>query len=58
MDNLRIGDVVFLNSEERVKITVAEIGDDKTFQGVYYNDVKHEFLYTPKLHFDMVTKES
>lgn len=57
MDNLKIGDVVYLNSEERVKITVAELGINKTFQGVYYNEVKHEFLYTPTLYFDMVTKE-
>ena len=58
MENLKRGDVVHLNSEERMMITVGNVNEDGTFQGVYFNVERQEFLVAPKLHSDMVKKVS
>jgi hypothetical protein len=55
MNELKIGDVVYLNSEDRMQITVSYISDGY-LQGVYFNVDSKKIEYTPKLPIATVTK--
>lgn len=55
MNELKVGDVVYLNSEDRMQITVSFI-ENGYFQGVYFNADSKKFEYTPKLPIATVTK--
>lgn len=58
MNELKVGDVVYLNSESRVLITISYIdARENYFQGVYFNPDSKKFEYTPKLPIATVTKE-
>ena len=58
MNELKIGDVVYLNSESRVLVTVAYINTrEEKFQGVYFNPDSKKFEYTPALPIATVTKK-
>lgn len=52
---LKIGDVVYLNSNPKVKMTVAYI-EQGSFQGLYFNEVSNKFEYTVKIPFQAVTR--
>lgn len=57
MNELKVGDVVYLNSEPRINITITYINKgDNAFQGVYFNIDSKKFEYTPKLPIATVTK--
>lgn len=57
MNELKVGDVVYLNSESRIYITVTYINmSDNALQGVYFNGDSKKFEYTPKLPLAAVTK--
>lgn len=57
MTELKIGDVVYLNSEDRVHMTVVYINsNDNEIQCVYYNAGTQEFKYSPKIPIAAVTK--
>lgn len=57
MNELKVGDVVYLNSESRIYITVTYIDrNDAALQGVYFNGDSKKFEYTPKLPIAAVTK--
>lgn len=57
MNELRIGDVVYLNSESRINITITYISNgDNTCQGTYFNTDSKKFEYTPKFPIATVTK--
>lgn len=57
MNELKVGDVVYLNSESRICITITYINkSDGALQGVYFNTDSKKFEYTPKLPLAAVTK--
>lgn len=57
MIELKLGDVVYLNSEDRVHMTVIYINsNDKEIQCVYYSTETQEFKYSPKIPIAAVTK--
>ncbi len=59
MEELKIGDVVYLNSEDRVQMTVAYIDSRaKYFKGLYFNVDTKKFEYTPDMPLATVTKVS
>ena len=55
MNELKIGDVVYLNSEDRIKITVSYLKNGY-LQGVYFNIDSKKFEHTPDLPIATVTK--
>ena len=58
MNELKVGDIVYLNSESRVHITVTYINSrEEKFQGVYFNPDSKKFEFTPTLPIAAVTKE-
>lgn len=57
MNELKVGDVVYLNSESSIYITITYIDkSDDTLQGVYFNIDSKKFEYTPELPLAAVTK--
>ena len=58
MNELKVGDIVYLNSEPRVYITVTYIDSrGNEMQGVYFNPDSKKFEFTPTLPIATVTKE-
>lgn len=54
---LKIGDVVYLNSEPNVKMTVVYI-ENGYIQAVFYSSLNNKFDYSVKLPIKAVTKVS
>ena len=54
---LKIGDVVYLNSEPNVKMTVVYI-ENGYIQAVFYSALNNKFEYSVKLPIKAVTKVS
>lgn len=54
---LKIGDVVYLNSEPNVKMTVVYI-ENGYIQTVFYSSLNNKFEYSAKLPIKAVTKVS
>lgn len=48
MNQLKVGDVVFLNSENSVKMTVTEITEDGV-ECMYYHPETGKIMYTPTI---------
>lgn len=55
MNDLKIGDVVTINSEDQVEMTVVHIYDGKA-QCVFYCVGDHTFHYSPELPIAAFTK--
>lgn len=53
MSQLKVGDVVFLNSENDVKMTVVS-AEDGEIQCVYFNEVEGKFALTMPMPEDAV----
>lgn len=56
MNEIKIGDVVYLNSAQLITMTVISITNDGHLFGVYFNSDTKEFKTTPKLPIAAVTK--
>lgn len=56
MNELKVGDVVYLNSENRVKMTVSYVGDGE-IECIYYNPTTHKFETTIMMPIGVVTKD-
>lgn len=57
MNELKIGDIVYLNSEKDVTMTVTYINTrENKVQCVYYNTSTQEFKYCPAIPIEAVTK--
>lgn len=55
MNDLKVGDVVYLNSEPEIKMTVTYISDG-TAQCVFYCVGDHTFHHSPELPVAAFTK--
>lgn len=55
MNEIKIGDVVYLNSAQLMTMTVVSISNG-CLNGVYFNSDTKEFKITPKLPIAAVTK--
>lgn len=51
---LKIGDVVYLNSNPEIKMTVSYVGNN-TFQAILFNPVKHDFERTQEMPIQAVS---
>lgn len=56
MNDIKIGDVVYLNSENRVKMTVSYVGNGQ-IECIYYNPSTHTFETTITMPIGVVTKD-
>lgn len=58
MQDIKLGDVVCLNSETNLPMTVVYVDyDSNELQCVYFNTQSFEFTRTPELPIESVTKE-
>lgn len=58
MNQLKVGDVVRLKSDENgVKVTVASI-DNGEIQCIYFNSLEQKFVLTPTMPEETVTLKS
>ena len=51
---LKVGDVVFLNSNPEIKMTVILIESDK-IQAIYFNSILGKFEFTPMLSMKVIS---
>ena len=56
MNELKVGDVVYLNSENRVKMTVSYVSNGQ-IECIYYNPTTHKFETTITMPIGVVTKD-
>lgn len=56
MNQLNVGDVVYLNSEDDVKMTVVAV-DDTEIQCAYFNKVEAKFVLTMTLPKEAVRQK-
>ncbi len=56
MNELKVGDVVYLNSENRIKMTVSYIGDGM-IECIYYNPSVNKFEATMTVPINVVSKD-
>ena len=56
MNQLKVGDVVYLNSEDDVKMTIVAV-DDTEIQCVYFNKVETKFVLTMALPIEAVKQK-
>ena len=55
MNQLKVGDVVYLNSQDGVEMTVAEISDNGV-ECIYFNTTDRRFVRTIPMPADALTK--
>ncbi|MBV3635670.1 hypothetical protein [Bacteroides cellulosilyticus] len=54
MGDIKVGDIVFLNSEPKIRMTVVYVGSEK-LQGVRFNSLTQTFEYSIELPIQAVT---
>lgn len=54
MNDLKVGDVVYLNSDKEIPMTVASISDGE-IQCIYFNQAEQKFVQTMAMPEDAVT---
>ena len=57
MNQLKVGDVVYLNSENGVKMTVTSV-ENGEIQCIYFNSSEQKFVLTPTMPEEAVTLKS